>query len=119
MNMENARKNCHIAKGPLCLYNKLENMPVEYFKAYIAYMNMTKGYSFQDNPECVKKMINKVYWKGIEILNDVEDVGESNVVVILCIVAGVFVVAIVLFIMYFRTSGHKENEEEGLTQTSS
>jgi len=58
------RKHCHILKGPLCLYKSFENMPREFHMAFVQYEYYRRGVIYQDNPKCVSKTLNFLYWEA-------------------------------------------------------
>jgi len=92
-------------------------MPQEFYKAIIAYREITKDATLYENPECVKKMINSDYWNAVEMLNkkkkedNDEDSGKTQLILI--IVGAVFVISLILLIIYFRRPKAGSIEKEG------
>jgi len=109
---------CHVKKGPLCMYKKFEDMGDDFYKAYVAYMKAMRGASFLNNEDCVKKIINKVYWDSVDALkkeedDDDEDSAAKYVFLAVAIIV-VFITALILFIIYFK----KRREEAGEGETT-
>lgn len=99
-------KMCHINKGPLCIFRKLESMPSGFCKAYIAYSEMINMAMYYNNSKCVKEVLNKVYWHCKELQGD-EPKQESQTVVAILIVAIVivFFAMLLMLIGYYKRVG--------------
>jgi len=91
-------------------------MPMAFFHAFIAYMNMTQGPNFYDNEVCVKTLYNSLYWTAVKKVNDEEadeDDDKFGLYLFLGIAIGaVFVIAILLLVIYFKRRKTDEDEEE-------
>lgn len=101
-------EKCHISRGIFCKYSN--DMPKEFYQAYIAYMNVTRGVNYLDNLECVKKTINLEYWTFFDKAAD-EDESRFGLYLFLGIAIGaVFVIAILLLVIYLKRKGDDDEE---------
>ncbi len=105
--------NCHVSRGPLCVYKKVEEMPLEFHRAYVAYMNATRGAIYYQNPACVKSMVDRVYWMARDAIEKggVKS-SESNIVLILIVVGSTFVIGFVLLTLYYKQ--YKREDDKAL-----
>ncbi len=108
---------CHIKRGPLCLNKKIDDMPLEFFKAYVSYMKMTQPALFINNTECVSNIYTKLYWTSIDKINEADsDEDKFGLYLFLGIAIGaVFVIAILLLVIYFKRRKSDEDEAEETT----
>ena len=99
-------------RGPLCFYKAVDKMSIEFYKAYINYMQMTQAVAFYDNPDCVKSIITNLYWTAKDVLQKHEESKlDANLSTILIVVASTFVVMFVLLVIYFNKKGKEETGE--------
>lgn len=73
----------------------------DYYRAYVAFMEITRGGALVNNEECVKNTINRAYWKSRELLNGPEP--KDNTVKFIILGAAIVVIllaAVVIFIIY-------------------
>ena len=94
-----------MSKGALCLYKKFNEMGNQFYNAYITYMKITRGPIFVGNPDCVKGVINNLYWAATEMVkgkSDEEGGMETRYIILAVAIAVVFVTALTLFIIYYR-----------------
>ena len=120
MQQSEVETKCHISRGPLCVYKRLEEMPIEFHKAYLAYKRMTSYAAYLDNSECVKKTINYQYWTSVNITqNAEEDEGtRAGIIVFLTIaVIAVAILLVVVIVVYFKREAKKEEDEPVALET--
>lgn len=115
--MEGHRR--HVSCGALCSTKEFDLMGSEYYKAVIAYTNLTSWPSVQENPACVQKIFHVRYWKSMSKESKKES--DHKEVWIFLAVSGVLVVIIAIFflILYFkkwRTKGSEGQQEESKSQ---
>ncbi len=83
---------------------------------------MTRGAIFIDNEDCVKNVINKLYWDSMAAIKKEEESEENTgkYVFLAIAIIVVFLVALTLFIIYFKRQREAQGEEttEGLTATT-
>lgn len=93
-------------------------MGIGYYKAYSTYMELMGRPMLQDNPECVKKSINTIYWKAQDAIQRASGDQNQTKYIILSVAIGiVFVLSLVLFTIYFKRKGNDESEtSEQLTE---
>ena len=99
--MEEPAKRCHVGKGMLCMNQKIEEMPNEFYKAFIAYGNMTRWTDYLENPDCVKQTINSQYWKAITLVkyHDIVILAGRAGIILYLIFA--LIIAIILSYLFF------------------
>jgi hypothetical protein len=103
-------------KGVFCLPKAFDSMSLEFYKAYVAYNDITRGTKFAFNQDCVKKTINKDYWFAHDKASD-DDESKFGLYLFLGIAIGaVFVIAILLLVIYFKRKGEDDEETEGNTK---
>ncbi len=108
---------CHVSKGALCMPKTFETMGTAYYKAIVAHDNMTRWANFQDNPECVKKVLNSEYWNAIDSISKASDDDEDKFGLYLFLgvaIGAVVVIAILLLVIYMKKG--KGDDEEGTTE---
>eukprot|EP01022_Parablepharisma_sp_SALTPOND_P016478 TRINITY_DN241_c0_g1_i1.p1 TRINITY_DN241_c0_g1~~TRINITY_DN241_c0_g1_i1.p1 ORF type:complete len:468 (+),score=34.89 TRINITY_DN241_c0_g1_i1:878-2281(+) len=108
---------CHVKRGPLCLYKKADDMPLEFYKAYIAFIKVTQPVSVMENDECVRAIYNNLYWKAQDKIKESEDEEDKfGLYLFLGIAIGaVFVIAILLLVIYFK---RRKADEDDLEETT-
>ena len=118
MQSEEVANKCHINRGPLCQYKEFEDMGEAYHRAYLAYMEITKGGTLINNEECVKGTINKLYWTSKAIIDEIDDVKDNTLkFIFLGVTIGIlFLIALFLFLLYIKRqkSAASEIERESL-----
>jgi len=89
-------------------------MGLEYYKAYVAYMTLTRGATLIDNEDCVKETINKEYWTVKALLDNLLDVPDNTLKFIFLggAIAFLFVVSLVLFLIYIKRQYKTTDEVE-------
>jgi len=104
-------------RGPLCKQKKMAEMGDGYYKALIAYYRLTRWHMYQDNPECVKKVINSDYWEAVDILKKEEDDDDDDnfgLYLFLGVAIGaVVVIAVLLLVIYLKRGKSDEEETTG------
>ena len=95
-------------------------MPIEFFKAYVAYVKVTQPNSIdfdKDNEKCVKSTFNRLYWTAIDMIENEDDEDKSGLYLFLGVAIGaVFVIAILLLVIYFKRRNTEEEESEETTK---
>jgi len=95
-------------------------MPMEFFKAYKAYIDMTQSINVYDNNDCVKKTFNTLYWTAVDKINEEEEDDEDKFGLYLFLgiaIGAVFIIAILLLVIYFKRRKSDEDEAEEPTTT--
>lgn len=85
-------------------------MSNEYYKAYVQYEYFTRGEIYEDNPDCVKSMLNSRYWK----LNKKSDSeSKSSYLIIVEVILGVIfgILIIVTVVIIVRCIKKRKQEE--------
>ena len=84
----------------------------EFYKAYIAYHELTGYQRYLNNTSLIKETVNSMYWT---IKNKVGDDDKFGLYLFLGIAIGaVFVIAILLLVIYFkRRKGEDETDTKG------
>lgn len=91
-------------------------MSQEFYKAYVAYLDLTTGPKFMFNQDCVKQTINKDYFYAVNQIAD-DDESRFGLYLFLGIAIGaVFVIAILLLVIYFKRKGEDDDDTEGNTK---
>eukprot|EP00826_Nyctotherus_ovalis_P038651 TRINITY_DN3633_c0_g2_i14.p1 TRINITY_DN3633_c0_g2~~TRINITY_DN3633_c0_g2_i14.p1 ORF type:complete len:112 (-),score=31.75 TRINITY_DN3633_c0_g2_i14:89-424(-) len=73
----------------------------DYHRAYVAYMEITRGGAFINNEGCVKDTINRAYWKSRAFLDKPEPKDNTVKFIILeAAIAVILLAAVVIFIIY-------------------
>eukprot|EP00830_Metopus_es_P013824 TRINITY_DN3487_c0_g1_i1.p1 TRINITY_DN3487_c0_g1~~TRINITY_DN3487_c0_g1_i1.p1 ORF type:complete len:405 (+),score=64.23 TRINITY_DN3487_c0_g1_i1:67-1281(+) len=105
---------CHISKGPLCLPRKIEDMGMDFYKAYYAYNLMTRWITYYNNPQCLKKSLNFDHWYAKDKIDGEENSSTGNVVLYVLIGIGAFILIAVIGIVIFlcRRKGEDDIEKE-------
>lgn len=112
---------CHVGKGPLCQPKAFADMSEDYYKAIVTYNNMTRWATFQDNPECVKTILNAEYWSAVDALNKGSDEDEDKFGLYLFLgvaIGAVVVIAILLLVIYMKKGKTDDEDTEGLKVTT-
>lgn len=75
-------------------------MSGEFHKANVAYLNVTKGANYINNPKCVKDSLHKVYWVSLGYSLEILDISDLIGFVIAAIVLTILVIigVIIIFI---------------------
>ena len=112
--MKNLDKSkCHVLRGPLCLYKKLEDMGVEYNKAYISYYDTLNWASYYKNPEFIKDTIHYEYWYANNVVSKDEQSEFGFLILIICLVATVIISTISLILLFCcRKKSSESNTSE-------
>ena len=56
--------HCHT--NELCIYKAPNKMGLRCYKAFLAYLNLTQGSTFVNNPDCVKKTYTFKFWTAVD-----------------------------------------------------
>ena len=83
-------------------------------------MELSRGPVFQENEQCVKDTINKMYWDAMDSIKKEEGDGNTGKYLFLGIaIVVMFAVALTLFVIYFKRQREDQAETtEGLTTAS-
>lgn len=93
----------------------LEDMGTEFYRAYIAYHDMTEYTRFANNTDLIKDTVNSLYWNIKKKI--VDDDNKFGLYLFLGIAIGaVFVIAILLLVIYFKR--RKGDDEEAAPTTN-
>jgi len=93
----------------------MNEISVEYAKAYVLYHNMTAWSTYHNNPECVKNMLYPQYWAAIKtVKGEEEEEDKFGLYLFLGVAIGAVVVIAVLLLVIYMKKG-KSEEEEGTT----
>ena len=85
-------------------------MSDEYKKAYRAFGDLTRSALYRDNPDFIKKTINRMYWGGVESEEDEFGLGLW----ILIAVSGLtIVISAVVLIILFKCKSKTDSADEG------
>eukprot|EP00831_Metopus_contortus_P042424 TRINITY_DN3360_c0_g1_i3.p2 TRINITY_DN3360_c0_g1~~TRINITY_DN3360_c0_g1_i3.p2 ORF type:complete len:340 (+),score=60.76 TRINITY_DN3360_c0_g1_i3:139-1158(+) len=103
---------CHISKGPFCLTHEISEMSVPFHKAYVANEELMNDARYQDNEECVKNMINNLYWKSKDVAERKEIDKESLYIFLGATFGFLVIVGVVILIFYLRNKKNEDTEEE-------
>lgn len=71
----NGAVRCHVggAKGPLCLYNSIDQMPSEFHKALMVQYRRLHWELYANNSECVKAILDPEYWFSAKKAEETEN----------------------------------------------
>jgi hypothetical protein len=87
-------------------------MGIDYYKAYVAHMKLTRNPTLIDNPKCVKETINTMFWKAEAAITKYNESADQTKYIILAIATGViFILSLTLFTIYFKGKSNRETEE--------
>ena len=103
-NKDEIGDKCHVSKGPLCVYKKFEDMGDDFLRAYMAFTELTRGPLLKNNEDCVRKVINRLYWKANDKINgsEEEEDGQAKYIFLAGAIVVVFITALILFTLYFK-----------------
>jgi hypothetical protein len=89
----------------------IQDMSLNFKKAYVQYYNATRWTSYVDNPDCVLHEVNYEYYKAIK---DVADNASSYfwLIVILCAAGGLVIIALIIVIIKCRGKGDDDEDQE-------
>eukprot|EP00826_Nyctotherus_ovalis_P016742 TRINITY_DN14863_c0_g1_i1.p2 TRINITY_DN14863_c0_g1~~TRINITY_DN14863_c0_g1_i1.p2 ORF type:complete len:120 (+),score=5.12 TRINITY_DN14863_c0_g1_i1:786-1145(+) len=90
---------CHISKGPLCLYKPFDEIGIDYYRAYVAYDELTSMPTHYNEPEAARHIINKYYWdskESIKIFNEKLTSRTRLVIVLMSIVISLLFVGLLV-----------------------
>ncbi len=120
MEDEEIATRCSVAKGPLCVYKPFEEMGAKFYKAFVMYEAMTRGFLYFNNSDCVKKVINYQYWYALERSKE-PDTHASPAILYSIHLISVIMVGLILVCLGLRALRRKakENEEERLEHSKS
>ena len=92
-------------------------MSIDYFKAFVAYNRLTRWALYYENPVCVKSMLNQDYWFAMDQISKQAKDDSSNVLLYVCIIAGVVVVGalVIVAVMCIRKRQSDTDEDEDKT----
>ena len=78
-------------------------MGIDYYKAYVRYMDLTENYLFQKNSQCLKDVITNEYWYANDkIQESKKETGiQTKYIILSAAVAITFVLTFILFILYY------------------
>ena len=111
-------KSCHISKGVFCMNKPIDEMPISFFMAYVAYIKATQAVALLENPPCVDTIYNSLYKTALKKIDENDDDDKFGLYLFLGIAIGaVFVIAILLLVIYFkRRKSDEEETNEGVTK---
>ena len=89
-------------------------MPKEFFVAYKTYMDYIGRPDYQNNPECVKDVINQLYWYSVSHSNT-EEKFQVKYLILAIAIGVVFILTLVLFTIYFK---RKNKSSEDLAENT-
>eukprot|EP00826_Nyctotherus_ovalis_P064002 TRINITY_DN9382_c0_g1_i17.p4 TRINITY_DN9382_c0_g1~~TRINITY_DN9382_c0_g1_i17.p4 ORF type:complete len:127 (-),score=19.45 TRINITY_DN9382_c0_g1_i17:54-434(-) len=93
----------HISCGVFCLTDSFDRMGSDYYKAFVAYTRLTSWNSVHNNPECVKEIVNEMYWKAVrKIESSKEDMTVLYVFLVVSLVAVVVMLSLLLSVCVKR-----------------
>jgi hypothetical protein len=104
-------ETCHILSGPFCKFKSDDNMPIEYYKALVAVMELSQGSNYKFNADCAKQTVNKDYWVTVDKASTESRFGLYLFLGIA--IGAVFVIAILLLVIYFKRKGDDEDDDSG------
>ena len=95
-------------------------MGLEFFRAYVVYMEMTKGVMLRDNMDCVKEIINKDYWEAKKEVDKADNVKDNKVkfIILAIVILAMFAIALVLFICYIIKQRKSKEEDDTIIDTT-
>jgi len=86
-------------------------MGIDYYKAYVAYMRLTSEPLLMDNPQCVKKIVNTMYWEAIAAIDKDKEDNQIKYIILAVAIGVVFILSLALFTVYFRRKSSVESKE--------
>ena len=97
----------------LCLYKSLDQMSTEFYRAFIVQKHSANWAVYQNNPECVKTMLNNEYWLVHEKLEKAEEQEVFGAYVFMWIAISTVILAIIILVIFFlrRKSPSDDTQE--------
>ena len=92
----------------------IDDMPMTFFRAYVAYVKATQAISLLKNPPCVDTIYNSLYKMSVQKIAEDDDDDKFGLYLFLGIAIGaVFVIAILLLVIYFKRRKSDDEDVEG------
>ena len=96
----------------MCLHKPLNEMGAEYYKAFVAYAQMTNWGKYEANPECVKKMMHSEYWYAEEEKKKEDEEQESfGYLVFIGVAVGAAILVAIALILLFKCRKHSDDDD--------
>jgi len=73
-------------------------MSMEFHKAYVSYLNVTRGAYFVNNSQCIKDTVHHNYWAALTYSLEVMEITELYInlaISIVCTVTAIIIVVII------------------------
>eukprot|EP00826_Nyctotherus_ovalis_P027376 TRINITY_DN213_c0_g2_i1.p1 TRINITY_DN213_c0_g2~~TRINITY_DN213_c0_g2_i1.p1 ORF type:complete len:377 (-),score=52.44 TRINITY_DN213_c0_g2_i1:57-1151(-) len=113
-NLDMNNHNRHIGCGVLCLTKDFDNMELQYYKAFIAYTNLTQWASAVTDLECVKQIFHDNYWRALGKVKELDETQDKKVLYLFLIItfSVILIGMIVLFIIYLKRHSCQRKYDE-------
>lgn len=101
----------------MCTYKKFQDMGSSFYKAYVSYTRLTRGAILVNNEDCVKKVVNKLYWDSWDEVKKTEGdaEGQGKYIFLAVAIVVVFITALVLLTLYYKRQIAAHEAKEGYT----